>query len=139
MSLTQSVEYRVEVPYEDAVEVRKRLEGILAAEELPVERRVKIRKKRRFQRHKGPKTKTVNVRPLIYSADFQEDDATLAIRLMTVDGVQGKLKEILPMVASDPSKALVTKLETFVRDGEGWVPLGGDWSNPHEGGQIESR
>ena len=127
MSLTQGVKYDVRLIDEDLGTVSQRLEGLLAAKTIDVERRVKIRKKKRYG-PKKPKTKTVDIRPLIRSASLSDASAPiLSVELVTIDGVQGKMKEILPMLLSKPELAHVTKCDTLVESEGAWVPLDSDW------------
>ena len=134
MSLSQGIEYTVKFPADRNEAVTEKLKDLLSADTLPVERRVKIRKKKKFPRYKKtPTTKTVDIRPLIKRVELTGDQMdTLRVSLIPQGNLQGKMKEILPLLLDTPEFAEVTKDDTLVeREGE-WVSLSQGWTKGGE-------
>jgi radical SAM family uncharacterized protein/radical SAM-linked protein len=133
MSLTQGVQYTVLLRGEDVNEVTAKMQTLMSAQTLEVERRVKVRKRKKFKRYGRPKTKTVDIRPLIRSASVNLDGIpSLEVELVTVDGVQGKMKEILPMVLENPALAHVLKRDTLIETEGLWASLSNGWPETEE-------
>ncbi|TVQ86765.1 MAG: TIGR03960 family B12-binding radical SAM protein [Deltaproteobacteria bacterium] len=137
MATAQGLRLTVFLPEDDPAVLGQKVQALLDAEQIPVERRGKTRSKARGGRGKRGKRavvwSTVDVRPMIHHLALREGEVpALEIDLVEHEGKAGKLREILPLLTDAPERARILKRETLiVRDGvvrglsEGWGGLAG--------------
>jgi radical SAM family uncharacterized protein/radical SAM-linked protein len=112
-------------------ELATRVDALLAADELPAERRLKAKKRKRGRRG-GPMTRTVDLRPNVRSMRVAEPgiespvrvldgQAVLEVSLDVVDGRGARPSEIMGALELDPATVRVVRLRTRFAAG---TPLG---------------
>ena len=118
MSAVAGFSYKLEVAIDDIDALRARIEEILEAEEVAIERKVKA-KKGFNGRRKAPRTQTVNVRPNIARLEITgagEAQATLAFETCAWEGRLAKPREIVALLGLDPMSTSVTKTDTLLAE-----------------------
>ncbi|MCK6504783.1 TIGR03960 family B12-binding radical SAM protein [Myxococcota bacterium] len=127
MSQVAGADYRVFVPG-DEDELRARVEELMGAESLSVERRAKQKRDKRGRR-RGPPTKVVDLRENLRQLSVvgaRDGLCELAMELDTVEAGRGaKPLEILELLEIDPASARVLRLRTRFKD-PSLAPLQGD-------------
>lgn len=123
MSIVQGFEYELHA-LGDAGQLESRIQELLRAEQLPVERKVKAKRrghKGRGRARRGPATASapLDLRPMIEELRVIESDgaqARLAFVTRAHDGKVAKPKEIIALLGLDPGQVRVLKRETYLAD-----------------------
>jgi radical SAM family uncharacterized protein/radical SAM-linked protein len=124
MATASGLRLTVFLPGEDRDALGARIQALLDAPELALERRGKTRSKHRGGRGRFGKRAetwaTVDVRPMIRRLALRDGDvAAFELDMLDHEGKAGKLRELLPMLTDHPERARILKRDTLVvRDGQ---------------------
>ena len=124
MALNRGADYEITLPEDSGDAVQERVDALLGASSLLVQRRSKSKGHRRRGRHAAP-TKELDVRESLRNVHVQRASpaVTVAVRLFSEDGPLGKIREIVERLTDAPERASVRRLETLANvDGQA-VPL----------------
>jgi len=130
MSLNQGGEYVLTFPESDRETLRQRLAEVNAAEEILIERKGKTRRKgAKRHRRRERVMRTLNIRPMIkHLSHSDDDDLTVYLTVVMVDGKPGKAREVVPLLTENPDSVGVLKRDTLTcRDGT-WESLSAGWA-----------
>jgi radical SAM family uncharacterized protein/radical SAM-linked protein len=117
MSLVDGFSYSLHVSKANREALTTRIEEIMAADEVVVERKGKVKGKGR--RNRGRPIVRVDIRPMIAELEAQsgsEGGAILRFVTKIANEKVAKPKEILALLGLDPLQAIVFKEETFFAD-----------------------
>ncbi len=126
MSINTGSDYLIRLPGTDRAQLQQRVDALCALEHLEVPRRTKKRRQRRQSADR-----VVDLRGSIQRCELLSDEIpTLSMRLIRVDGVIAKVRELLPHLTNEPDRALVIRTETLGEINgilrpicEGWFPM----------------
>lgn len=113
MSAVEGFSYIVRVPAGAAPDLEERIDAIMNADEVFVDRRVKT-KGRNYRRGSG-QTRARNIRPLIDELTFlgyENGEVLISITTRTENGSSAKPREVLALLDLDPHAAKVIKRST---------------------------
>ena len=129
MVLNQGGAYTIALPNGNRDELEARVQAILNAAELPVQRKGKQRKGKR----RTVVMRTIDIRPMLVSATLRDGDVPAVDLVITShDGRPGKAREFVPMLTDDPEGARIIKLDTLTLGEDGPESLGRGWCAPGE-------
>jgi radical SAM-linked protein len=133
MAINDGGDWTMFFPDLDEAEVAERLEALLAADEVNVERRQKSKRKR-GRRHGAPQTKTVNLRPSIVEASMREGSVVPAIdlRVVKVDGVVAKPRELVSWFTDRADRVKLLRRDTLVATERGHESMSAGWGEAAE-------
>ncbi|MBX2801144.1 MAG: TIGR03960 family B12-binding radical SAM protein [Myxococcales bacterium] len=127
MSINVGADYVVHLPGQSHQEVETRMAELLASERIEVARRTKKRRRR----NQDP-NRIVDIRPSVRHASVSEGEAgtpSVSIRIVKVDGIAAKVRELLPLLTEEPSRAVVVRQDTLMSDGQADVrPICSGWA-----------
>ena len=128
MALNEGGDWTLFFPDESEAHVRQRLDALLAADELPIERRQKSKRKR-GRRHGKPPTALVDVRPSIVSATMREGSVVPAVdlRVVKVGTVTAKPRELVTWFTDNPDRAKLLRRDTLVATEDGHESMSAGW------------
>lgn len=121
MSSVEGFSWSFHFHADDPQALQNRVEEMMAAEELLVERKVKAKKQRRKGRRSAPKqTREIDIRPMLTElrvTHVDGNDISIECSSCAHDGRLAKSREILQLLGLDPLKVHVMKRAThFVGD-----------------------
>ncbi|MCB9690560.1 MAG: TIGR03960 family B12-binding radical SAM protein [Alphaproteobacteria bacterium] len=137
MSLVEGAVYTVYLPELTPEQLEERVATVLAADELPVERRRKSKNKRGKWKS-GPRTAPVDIRPMIQALTVRETTEVPAVDVVlhAVEGKGPKMRELLDFLAPESTLARVLRRETLVRSGDSLVALSSCWERYAPGAEA---
>lgn len=129
MSIVSGAIYTVYLPGLTPEALAEKVEAILAADELVVQRRRKVKAKR-GRRKPPPQTRALDIRPMIASLTVRETTEVPAIDLEmhAIDGKGPKVRELLPFLSDEPGRAQVLRRETLTCVGGEHISIAKAWS-----------
>lgn len=120
--------YSVQVP--DSADLQERVDALLAASSIEVQRRAKRKKKkgrgRSRRRDPSPTMRTVDIRPMLAEVSVDQDGHTVQITVVRQGDRTAKLKELVPMLTDAPDTARSFCHDLLVSAPDGMVSMG-DW------------
>jgi len=125
MSRNHGGEWVVQLPDVGGDELRAKVDGLLAAEELLVQRSAKVRKKGRGRRRERVNIE-VDVKPMIVSMQVEEGDR-LRIRMIRNGTRLPKVNEVLSLLTEKVTMAQVIRVDTYEDLNGEMVSLSVDW------------
>ena len=128
MSLNVGSDYEIDLPLDRVEAVRERIEALLAQDRIEAKRKTKQKRRR-----KQPADRVVDLRPSVQSCSVHtregEGGCRVHLRVLKIDGILAKVRELLPMLSECPERAVVVRLDTLLVDGDGTVrPMAEGWA-----------
>lgn len=127
MALEAGAIYKLQFPHEASSEIQSRVETLLAAEEILVQRKGKTRKKQKGRRTRGPRRREkvmreVDIRPMLTGLRFEGElgaakVSTVSLELRSVEGRPGKAAEFVQLLSDNPAFVHVLRVDTLAEQG----------------------
>ena len=129
MAQNQGAQFTLFVPDASREDLQERIEAILAAEEVVIQRRVKQRVKKGRRRMREKVEKPVDIRPMIRALELRPGGGAPAIdvTLMSFGGKPGKAKEIAGLLTDDVKAVKVLKHDTFTVRADRFESMSAGW------------